>query len=98
MVADELINMVNKEPQIVYFQPIGMNPIYCEVGMISKDNPDYIYYLYEPCKVLKSEVKIIDRDNVMVCRKSRVFLVKNQKKVGVFAYFLQLIFLELRQN
>ena len=46
----------------VYFQPIGIKPQYCEVGMISETDPDYIWYLDEPCKILISEVKIIDKE------------------------------------
>ena len=49
----------------VYFQPQGINPKYCEVGSILETDKDYIYYLYEPCKILISEVKIIDKENVV---------------------------------
>ncbi|WP_018675752.1 hypothetical protein [Riemerella columbina] len=79
MTPEEFIEKLKNEPKTVYFQPKGIKPIYCEAGIIYPDQPDYIFYLYEPCKVLKSEVKIIDRDNVRVCRKSRSFLVKKIK-------------------
>ena len=49
----------------VYFQPQGINPKYCEVGSILETDKDYIYYLDEPCKILISEVKIIDKENVV---------------------------------
>ena len=29
----------------VYFQPKGIKPQYCEVGMISETDPEYIWYL-----------------------------------------------------
>lgn len=51
---------------VVYFQPPGIKPEYCEVGMISESDPDYIWYLDEPCKILISTVKIIDKDKVVV--------------------------------
>ena len=51
---------------VVYFQPPGISPKYCEAGMISESDPDYIWYLDEPCKILVSEVKIIDKDKVVV--------------------------------
>jgi hypothetical protein len=62
----------------VYFQPPDIKPEYCEVGMIIESDPDYIYYLDEPCKVLISEVKIIDRDNVVYNKKSRLYKVKKE--------------------
>lgn len=59
----------------VYFQPKGINPQYCEVGMISESDPDYIWYLDEPCKILISEVKIIDKENIIFDKKSRLIKV-----------------------
>lgn len=55
----------------IYFQPKGIRPQYCEVGMISETDPDYIWYLDEPCKILLSEVKVIDKENVYYNKKSR---------------------------
>jgi hypothetical protein len=49
----------------IYFQPPGIRPQYCEVGTILETDKDYIYYLDEPCKILISEVKIIDKENVV---------------------------------
>ena len=60
----------------VYFQPIGIKPQYCEVGMISETDPDYIWYLDEPCKILISEVKIIPKENVIYNQKRRLYIVK----------------------
>ena len=60
----------------IYFQPKGIKPQYCEVGMISETDPDYILYLDEPCKILISEVKIIDKENVIFDKKSRILRVK----------------------
>ena len=63
----------------VYFQPHGIKPEYCEAGMISKTDPDYIWYLNEPCKILISEVKIIPEENVVYDKKSRLYNVKKEK-------------------
>lgn len=60
----------------IYFQPKGIRPQYCEVGMISETDPDYIWYLDEPCKILLSEVKIIDKENVYYNKKSRSHEIK----------------------
>jgi len=62
--------------ETVYFQPPGINKQYCEVGIILETDPNYIYYLDEPCKVLISEVKIIDKENVTFDKKSRLIKVK----------------------
>jgi hypothetical protein len=63
----------------VYFQPKGIRPQYCEVGMISETDPEYIWYLDEPCKILISEVKIIDKENVIFDKKSRLILVRQNE-------------------
>jgi hypothetical protein len=55
----------------IYFQPKGIRPQYCEAGMISETDPNYIWYLDEPCKILISEVKIIDKENVYYNKKTR---------------------------
>ena len=57
---------------IIYFQPPGINPKYCEIGTI--DN-DYVYYLNEPCKILLSEVKIIPKENVIYDKKHNLHRV-----------------------
>ena len=63
----------------VYFQPKGINTQYCEVGMISETDPEYIWYLDEPCKNLISEVKIIDKENVIFDKKSRLIRVRQNE-------------------
>lgn len=60
----------------IYFQPTGIRPQYCEAGMISETDPDYIWYYDEPCKILISEVKIIPKENVIYDKKSRLYRVK----------------------
>lgn len=63
----------------VYFQPKGIKPQYCEVGMISETDPEYIWYLHEPCKILISEVKIIEKENVIFDKKSRLIRVRQNE-------------------
>jgi hypothetical protein len=62
--------------KFVYFQPPGINKKYCERGMISETDPEYIWYLDEPCKILISEVKIIPDEEVIYDKKTRNFLIK----------------------
>lgn len=64
---------------IVYFQPPGIKPEYCEAGTISETDPDYIWYLDEPCKILISEVKIIPKDQVTYDKKQDLYIVNNIK-------------------
>lgn len=64
---------------ITYFQPKGIKPQYCEAGIIQESDPDYIWYLNEPCKILISEVKIIPNENVVYDKKNRSYKVKNEK-------------------
>ena len=59
----------------IYFQPKGIRPQYCEVGMINESDPEHIWYLDEPCKILISDVKIIHKDNVIYDKKNRSYLV-----------------------
>lgn len=61
---------------VIYFQPPGIRPQFCEVGMIHESDPEYIWYLNEPCKILISEVKIIDKDKVEYNKKERVHKIK----------------------
>jgi len=56
---------------IIYFQPHGIKPEYCEAGIIHESDKDYIWYLNEPCKVLISEVKIIPKEKVYYDKKNR---------------------------
>ena len=64
---------------VVYFQPPGIKPEYCEVGMIHESDPDYIWYMNEPCKILISEVKIIDKDMVSFNKKTGICSIKKQE-------------------
>jgi hypothetical protein len=59
----------------VYFQPKGINPKYCEVGMIHETDKEYIWYLNEPCKALISDVKIIPKEKVIYNKKNRSHIV-----------------------
>ena len=65
---------------ITYFQTKTMNPKYCERGTIFEHDPEYIWYLDEPCKILISEVKIIDKENVTFNRKTGLCHVKNHSQ------------------
>ena len=65
---------------VVYFQPKNMNPKYCERGTIFEHDQEYIWYLDEPCKILISEVKIIDKENVTYNKKTRLCHVKTKTK------------------
>ena len=47
--------------------------------MISETDPEYIWYLEEPCKVLISEVKIIHKENVLYDEKNRLYRVIKNK-------------------
>ena len=69
--------MKKEKSKTVYFQPPGIRPNVCEVGMIMKSDPDYIWYMDEPCKILISEVKIIDPEKVVYNHKHRINYVKN---------------------
>ena len=60
----------------IYFQQKGIRPQFCEVGMISETDPNYIWYLDEPCKILISEVKIIPTDNVVYDKKKKLHMIK----------------------
>ena len=60
---------------VVYFQPKGMNPKYCEVGMIHETDKEHIWYMYEPCKILISEVKIIPSENVFFNKKTQTLAI-----------------------
>lgn len=63
---------------IIYFQPPDINPKYCEVGYLVDIDPGYIYYSEEPCKILASEVKIIDMERVIYDKNSGLYRVKQE--------------------
>jgi hypothetical protein len=65
----------------VYFQTSKHKKPYCDVGMISETDKKYIWYLYEPCKVLISDVKIIDKENVYYDYKIKSHCVKEAEVV-----------------
>ena len=65
--------------ETIYFQTPDIKPQYCEIGMISETDPEYIWYLDEPCKILISEVKIIDKENVIFDKKSRLIRVRQNE-------------------
>lgn len=60
---------------IIYFQPPNIDPRYCEVGTYRDNDPDYIYYLYEPCKILATEVEIVPKDRVSYDKKTGLYVV-----------------------
>jgi hypothetical protein len=60
---------------IVYFQPEGIKPEYCEIGMISEIDKEHIWYLDEPCKILINEVKIIPKECVFYDKKSKSYKI-----------------------
>jgi hypothetical protein len=71
--------METKVLNTVYFQPKGMNKNYCEAGIISESDKNYIYYLDEPCKILISEVEIIDKSRIIL-QKNGLIKVKQQEQ------------------
>ena len=73
---------------VVYFQPKGIKPEYCEVGMISESDKEHIWYLDEPCKILISEVTIIPKERVFYDKKSKSHLVKQSNRANTIASIL----------
>jgi len=63
---------------VIYFQPPGIKSECCEVGVILESDKDYIYYLDEPAKILISEVKLIDKENVRYDRKNNLHILKTK--------------------
>ena len=62
--------------ETIYFQPPEIKPQYCEAGIILESDPEYIYYLDKPCKILISEVKIIPKEKVKYEKKSSSHIVQ----------------------
>ncbi len=62
--------------ETIYFQPKDINKKYCEIGFLVDSDPNYIHYLYEPCKILISEVIIISKENVFFDKKNKIYRVK----------------------
>jgi hypothetical protein len=50
-----------------------------EIGLILDRDKDYIYYLDEPCKILISEVEIIDKSRIIL-QKNGLIKVKQQEQ------------------
>ena len=65
---------------VVYFQPKYIDPKYCERGTIPENDPEYIWHLDEPCKILISEVKIIDKENVTYDKRTGLCHVKSNSQ------------------
>ena len=65
---------------IVYSQQKNINPKYCERGTIPENDPEYIWHLDEPCKILISEVKIIDKENVTYDKRTGLYHDKSKIK------------------
>ena len=65
---------------VVYFQTKNINPKYCERGTIHENDPEYIWHLDEPCKILISEVKIIDKENVTYNKRTGLCHVKSNSQ------------------
>ena len=61
--------------ETIYFQPKGINPKYCEAGIIHESDPEHIWYLDEPAKVLISEVKIIPNERVEYNKNTRLYFI-----------------------
>ena len=74
--VDDILSKVSVDMKIIYFQPTGIRPQYCEAGMIHESDTEYIWYLDEPCKILISEVKIIPKERVKYDKKSRSYIVQ----------------------
>jgi hypothetical protein len=75
-VAHYYADLEQQRVHIIYFQPKGIRPQYCEAGIIHESDPEHIWCLNEPCKILISEVKIIPKENVTYDKKSRLYLVQ----------------------
>ena len=65
-----------KNFKTIYFQPPGIKPESVEVGTILPSDPDYIYYVNEPCKVLIDDVKVIPEDMVEYDKKLKGYVIK----------------------
>jgi hypothetical protein len=60
----------------IYFQPKGINPKFCEAGIIHESDTKYIWYLNEPSKISINDVKIIPNENVTYDEKNGLYLVR----------------------
>lgn len=62
--------------RVVYFQPPTISPKYCEVGTIQDNDPDYIWYMYAPYKILISKVKIIPKEQVKYNKREDLYIIE----------------------
>jgi hypothetical protein len=66
--------MINeKASKVIYFQPEGINPEFCEIGMLVESDPDHVWYLDEPCKSPLSDVKIVPKEKVSFDKKLELY-------------------------
>lgn len=63
------------ELETIYFQRKWSISKHCELGMILKDDPDYISFFTEPCRILISEVNIIPKNKVIYNEKFSAYYV-----------------------
>lgn len=67
---------VSHSMKTTYFQPKGINPKFCEAGVIHESDNESICYLSEPCKVSINDVKIIPNESVTYDEKNGLYLVR----------------------
>ncbi len=74
-------NPNNSIGKVVYFQPEGIKLEFCEIGIMYHDEPDFIYYLNEPCKTPVCMVKIIPSERVQCDKKQPYYyrVIKDTK-------------------
>lgn len=85
--------------EYIYFQTTGMRQELCEIGMITENDKDYIWYLNEPCKILKTEVLIIPEDKVTFIKKSRELRInKNYIQSSIYQTERSKLYNKLNNN
>jgi hypothetical protein len=67
---------VTHSMKTIYFHPKGINPKFCEAGVIHESDSESIRYLSEPCKVSINDVKIIPNESVTYDEKNGLYLVR----------------------
>ena len=60
----------------VIFQPPGIKPEFCKVGLLDDDG--YIYYLDEPTKIKATKCKIIPEDKAFYDKTNRCYKLIKQ--------------------
>jgi hypothetical protein len=71
-----MINPSAHSMKTIYFQPKGINPKFCEAGVIHESDNESIRYLSEPCKISINDVKIIPNESVAYDEKNGLYLVR----------------------